>query len=203
MSPRSISKRLDDLLTDFLLEDYESKSGDFVLGRVRGVFFVPNGTSRNKRYYPRQTWEKALEECKSRLEDGMLGTLLHPRTPEWAHPVWSSHVVKRLWIGEDDKGYGEAYVLDTPVGRVVNTFLRSGLVRLYVSSRAWGKTERQGDVEVVVPGQYRLEAFDFVLEPGFLEARPELVEEYGIDRFYEFEPLAEKVLELARRLEDG
>lgn len=165
---------------------YESSGGQQgnskVLGHAVGQFFVPGGVSRNKRYYPPTLWPKILESkgTQEKLQDGMLGTLLHPDPKsKYAHPMYSSHVIKKLWI-DSNKGMGEAFVLDTPVGRIVDTFQKSGLVRLYVSSRAYGKyidgKTYQG-MPIVDENHYMFRTFDWVLEPGFLEAKPEFSEQ--------------------------
>jgi len=166
---------------------YESVGGEDgrnkILAHAVGQFFVPGGVSRNKRYYPPTLWPKILESAttQTKLRDGMLGTLLHPEPKsKFSHPMYASHVVKKLWIEGQNKGMGEAYILDTPVGRIVDTFQKSGLVKLYVSSRAYGKyvdgKTYQG-MPIVDENHYMFNTFDWVLEPGFLEAAPEFVGE--------------------------
>ena len=156
-------------------ESYKSKN-DKILNRIHGSFFVPEGYSRNKRYYSRSLWENKIysEGVQRSLKDGMLGTLLHPTDEKMAHPIYSSHVVKKLWIDNDSNGMGEAYIFDTPVGRIVNTLGESKLVNLYVSSRAYGKitNEKIGGYSKVDENNFILKTFDIVLEPGFFEASP-------------------------------
>ncbi len=181
-----------DFSDDFVpleVELYESVQNiPKVLGKFKGTFFVPDGVSRNKRFYPENLWRKAIgsEPVQESLRDGMLGTLLHPeaqpdgRQSKFAHPIYSSHVVKNLWIDQKKAGMGEGYVLDTPVGRIIETFQKSKLVKLYVSSRAWGKYEdgrKKDGLPVVDEHNYVLKTFDFVLEPGFLEAKPQFNEQ--------------------------
>lgn len=148
-----------------------------ILARFQGQFFVPGGVSRNKRYYPESLWENVLarDTTQLSLKDGMIGTLLHPENEKLSHPMYASHVVKRLWVDGQKRGMGEAYVLDTPVGRIVETFQKSGLVNLYVSSRAWGKYIEGKTFEgmpIVDENNYFFKTFDIVLEPGFMEANP-------------------------------
>lgn len=170
----------------------ESVSGaPKVLAKFSGTFFVPDGASRNKRWYPESLWRKTLESqpVQKALQDGMIGTLLHPTDEKMAHPMYASHVVKSLAITEDvdeargkvrKTGRGEAFILDTPIGRIVETFQRSGLVSLYVSSRAYGKykkDEKHQGMPVVDENNYVLKTFDLVMEPGFLEAKPQFGEQ--------------------------
>lgn len=148
-----------------------------VLARVQGQFFVPDGASRNKRWYSESFWRDVLgrDEVTRSLNDGMLGTLLHPSNDKLAHPMYASHVTKKLWVDNHKKGMGEAYILNTPVGRVVDTFQQSKLVKLYTSSRAYGKYvegKKHEGMPVVDSKNYFLKTFDFVLDPGFIEALP-------------------------------
>jgi len=170
-----------DDLVDFKVDLYESVTDrPKVLAKCVGPFFVPDGVSRNKRFYPEAFWRSVIStpDVTRTLQNGMLGTLLHPTNEKLSHPMYSSHTVKRLWI--DDKsgtkmGLGEAYILDTPIGRIIDTFQSSGMVNLFVSSRAWGKYiegKKHEGMPVVDQKNYVLKTFDFVLEPGFLEARP-------------------------------
>lgn len=166
-----------DDLNNLQVDLYESvRDNPKVLAKVQGQFFVPDGASRNKRWYSESFWRDILgrSEIKQSLEDGMLGTLLHPTDDKLSHPMYSSHVTKRLWI-DGKKGLGEAYILNTPVGRIVDTFEHSGLVKLYTSSRAYGKYvegKKHEGMPVVDSKNYVLKTFDFVLDPGFMAALP-------------------------------
>ncbi|MEM1813691.1 MAG: hypothetical protein QXE04_00210 [Thermoplasmatales archaeon] len=168
--------------TNLRLEERRGVPG--VLGVVEGVFFLPEVPSRNGRVYPRALWERVLSSpdvvrlLENRL---MLGTVGHEDIDFDAlvREQKVSHVVTRLWIGEDGKGYGRAEILDTPVGRILYTLLKSGS-RLAVSSKGWGEykgTNSQG-LFVVDEGSYILERFDFVVDPGFIEAVPGLKEQF-------------------------
>ncbi len=155
-----------------------------VLGILEGVYFLPDGYSRNKRFYPRELWENVIRNMEPVLRSkGVLGTLEHPMKEEDAHPRHASHVLKRLWIGEDGNGYGKSYLLNTPIGSLVyilgSATDENGnpLVPLYMSSRGLGKISgytRDG-YEVVDPKTYILQTFDVVLDPGFIEAKPDFV----------------------------
>jgi uncharacterized Zn finger protein (UPF0148 family) len=90
-----------------------------------------------------------------------------------------SHVVTDLKIMPDGKGWGRAEILDTPVGRVLKTLLESGS-KLSVSSKAYGEYDGQTGEGYwrVSPNSFLLERFDFVVDPGFLEAQPKVKEVY-------------------------
>ena len=169
---------------DLNIELYESVTNiPKVLGRMKGQYFVPDGVSRNNRFYSEGLWKKILESnrVKTKLAAGMIGTVLHPKTTEkdgainLAHPMYASHVTRNLYIDNNKWGIGESYVLDTPMGRRVDTFSKSGLVQLYVSSRAYGKMGRKSinGVPEIDEDSYYLDTFDIVLDPGFLECKIE------------------------------
>jgi len=154
--------------------------GNHILGKVKGTFFVPDGTSRNNRYYPRDLWEKVCKDPSvvSRLkEKRMLGTIGHEQRIDDDAVLNGkiSHIVTTLQV-EGNRGVGEALILDTLAGRALNTLIRAGS-KLFVSSRADGtfKGERNG-IPMVDPETYTLTTFDFVVDPGFLQANPALVE---------------------------
>lgn len=162
----------------------EKVNNKHILGVVSGQFFAPDGESRNGRFYPRSLWEKVLKnsETNNRLgEKTMFGTIGHddsPVTEEQLREGMVSHIVSRLWIDESGRGMGEAIILDTQAGRNLNTYLRAGS-RLSTSSRASGRYvegKQRNGIPIVDEDAYVFETFDFVIEPGFTEARPELME---------------------------
>lgn len=173
-----------DIFEAVTLEISEADSGsagNHALAKVKGVFFVPDGTSRNKRFYPKSLWEKTLsrKEVQEKISaKRMLGTIGHDQVINDTAILEGkvSHIVTKLYIDEKGQGMGEAEILDTPAGRALNTLLKAGS-KLFVSSRAMGgfKGERNG-LPVVDEDSYGLQTFDFVIDPGFLEANPTLKE---------------------------
>lgn len=167
-----------------IVEEVDSDvDGSHVLAKVKGEFFVPDGVSRNGRFYPKSLWENVLgdDRVKSYLENRrMFGTISHEQSLDDQALLEGklSHIVTNLNINENNKGIGEILILDTPAGRILNTIFRAG-GKLFVSSRARGsyvKGKRHEGMPIVDPDNYFLETFDFVLDPGFLEAEPKLVE---------------------------
>lgn len=155
--------------------------GKHILGKIKGCFFVPDGVSRNNRFYPKSLWEKVIssQEVKSKLEERrMFGTISHNQEIDEKAILEGkiSHIITQLYINESGQGIGEAIILDTPAGRVLNTFLRAGS-KLYVSSRANGSFKgEQNGIPSVDESSYELSGFDIVLDPGFVQANPKLVE---------------------------
>lgn len=172
----------------FTLEEASGEvDGKAIIGKIKGNFFVPNGFSRNKRYYSENLWRKQLErsDIKQRLQERrMLGTIGHdPKLDE--NDILEgkvSHIISVLEVKGPKQGYGEALILDTPAGRILNTLGKAG-VKLFTSSRADGKySGTQDGVPCVDEDKYHLQRFDFVLDPGFLEASPEMTEGLSSDQ---------------------
>lgn len=171
-----------DLRFEFL-EDSSEVDGQHVLAKVKGVFFCPDGVSRNKRFYPKQLWEKVLsdepvqQKLKTRTMFGTIGhdTELNDKTLQEG---LFSHITTKAYIDSEGRGIGEALILNTPSGRILNTLLRAGS-ELFVSSRADGRFKgTKNGLPVVDENTYSLKGWDFVLSPGFLEANPKIAEEY-------------------------
>lgn len=154
-----------------------------VLAEVRGPFCFEDVPSRNKRVYPKGSWKAALAipETKRMLEDGlMLGTVGHDDVDfdTLIREGKVSHRTKSLVINEEGVGIGVAEILDTPVGRILNTLIRSGC-NMYVSTKATGSSKER-DIhqnDIVTAETLRLGRIDFVTDPGFLKANPRLREQ--------------------------
>lgn len=160
--------------------------GKYVIGKVSGESFVPDGYSRNKRFYSRDLWEKVIanEGVQTRLQDrNMFGTIGHDTKldDDAFRKGEFTHIVSDIRISEDGKGVADYLILNTEAGRNLNTILRAGS-KIYVSSRADGtfvEGKSKDGMPIVDPDNYHLETFDFVLDPGFLQASPSLKEAYN------------------------
>jgi hypothetical protein len=169
---------------DFRLVEAKEKKRPGVLAVVEGTFFVADKPSRNGRIYPRELWENVLSssDLKRMLQNRLLfGTVGHveEQLDDLIREGKVSHVVTDLKIMPDGRGWGRAEILDTPVGRVLKMLLESGS-KLAVSSKAYGEYEGQTGEGYwrVSPSSFLLERFDFVVDPGFLEAQPQVKEVY-------------------------
>ena len=156
--------------------------GKYILARASGPAFFPNTTSRNNVFYPKEAWENAIadEEFQHRLKNRLVfGTIGHDPeiTDNEVRKGEFSHIVTKVWIGEDDIGYAEYLVLNTEPGRILNTLLRAG-VGISVSTKGYGTTIETSDkdTEMVDPDNFSFDRIDFVIDPGYLQAKPELKE---------------------------
>ena len=170
----------------------EKREGYNVLGILEGQHFVPDGFSRNKRYYDRYLWLKQLKEnseVERMIKDrSMFGTIGHDMdvSEKELREGLVSHITTDLQLEKNGiAGYGRSEILDTPAGRALHCYLKAG-VNLYVSSRADGSFKNETvynkefdlDVPVLDPETFQLERFDIVLKPGFLQANPKLAESF-------------------------
>jgi len=146
-----------------------------VLGVLKGGHFAPNGHSRNGgRFYSEGLWAKqfgksGIRECMA--NGRMLGSIGHDLdlTDENLRKGLFSHYTK---APNPKTGYAETYVLTSPTGQVLHSYL-SGGVKLFFSSRAEGSLaagQRVNGRPVVDEDSFKLERFDIVMNPGFLQA---------------------------------
>jgi len=176
----------EDFGTQVLELDESTPRSPHVLARIKGPFFFADTPSRNGRIYPKALWERVLssEDTQRKLQERlMFGTVGHADMDfdTLIREQKVSHVVTSLRLDpRTGTGIGEADILDTPVGRVLYTLLKSGS-RISVSTKGLGqyKGKDENGNQVVDPDTYQLLRIDCVCDPGFLQARPELQEAYG------------------------
>jgi hypothetical protein len=159
--------------------------GTSILGIIEGPMFVPDGDSRNGRHYTRQFWETVIarEEVQFRLRKGLMGGQIGHKITPVTDEDWNkgevSHKVVKLWITDDNEGWGKIVIFNTPAGRNLKVYFDSK-TELYTSSRASGdyvEGLKINSLPVVDESTFYLDTFDFVQNPGFLQAQPILVEE--------------------------
>lgn len=171
---------------DYLNEHTKSSvvDGKNILAVVEGIFFVPDGVSRNERFYPKKFWDSILsrnETIERIANKQMMGTIGHfdrNVSEEDIQEGRVSHIVTKLWVDEENRGMGQAYVLGTPAGRNLYVLMKAGC-KIKTSSRASGdfkSDENYNGMPIVDENNYYLETFDFVINPGFLETNPSIKE---------------------------
>ena len=154
-----------------------NSDGKFI---VAGQFSKADLRNENGRVYRRSMWENVLK--RPQIVDAlkkrkMLGELGHPDKIETT-PLNVSHIVTNLELKPNGEIYGEAEILDTPSGRVLRTLYEAG-VTMGISSRGYlpeGSNLFAEGEDLIVPDDYELITFDFVIDPSSQGAEPTVQE---------------------------
>lgn len=158
------------LLTSYELFDYSpemiKESKELNDGRVimKGILQKADSLNQNGRVYPRAILEREVRNYqKFIIENRALGECDHPDSSV-VNLKNVSHIVREAHI--DDKGtvLGTVELLNTPSGKILQSLVESG-VKLGISSRGVGSTQKQGDY-YVVQDDFQLIAWDYVSEPS-------------------------------------
>jgi len=135
---------------------------------IKGPFMVCNETNRNQRQYPLEEMQREVrrynEECISKKR--AFGELNHPTSADVSLDK-ACHLVTRLNF-EGNVVMGEAKVLSTPAGMIVESLINDGC-SLGVSSRSLGQLEESNEGFNVVRDM-RLIAIDCVADPSYPKA---------------------------------
>lgn len=143
-------------------EDREANGGKLLMRCIMQRADTPN---QNKRIYPRKILDREFENyMKAVRENRAVGELDHPDTSTVSVEK-VSHIVREMgWDG--DKWMGRVEVLPTPMGKIVESLVESG-VTLGISSRGVGSTSKsEGEGCDIVQDDFTLVAFDLVAEPS-------------------------------------
>lgn len=143
---------------------------------VSGQFSKADLRNENGRVYKRSMWESVLH--RPQIVDAlkkrkMLGELGHPDKIETTLKE-VSHIVTALELKDDGEIWGEAEILNTPNGQILKTLYEAG-VQLGISSRGYlpeGSNLYAEGEDLIVPDDYELITFDFVIDPSSQGAEP-------------------------------
>lgn len=152
---------------------------------IRGPFSKGGVVNKNKRVYPVSVLKEQVDSCQEAIKaNRMVGELEHPSSPK-INLERVALKVNELRMADDGTMLGEMEVLDTPLGKTLQTLIDSG-VGLGVSTRGTGTTKKvkyrneNGMFEDVVEVQpdFKLRAIDVVFDPSAGEAgTPQFVAE--------------------------
>ena len=144
--------------------------------RVRGLFQEAEKKNGNRRVYGKPLLEREVTKLQPLLaERRLVGELDHPKD-EIVHLTNASHLVTGLHM-EGNKIIGEAEVLNTPSGKVLQELLSAG-VKIGISSRAVGGLTYDADKDCYnVNENLKLITWDMVSDPSCQGAFPGLVSE--------------------------
>lgn len=145
-----------------------------VIGHFEGQCADANITNKNGLDITSEVWETvfASEEYQQAIDLGWyIGFLGHPEDPNCMDFEHACIVMKSGRIDSDGKIYGEFDLIDTPVGRIVKSFIDAG-VTFGISVRG------AGDIidNSVDPDTFVFRGFDLVTFPAYPDAIPTFTE---------------------------
>lgn len=141
-------------------ESREQNGGKIVL---RGTLQKADTLNQNGRIYPISVLEREIRNYqKFIIENRALGELDHP-DDSVVNLKNVSHIVREAFL-EGNVVKGSVEILDTPSGKILQSLIEAG-VKLGISSRGVGSTQKQGDYHVV-QDDFQLICWDFVSEPS-------------------------------------
>lgn len=158
-----------------VMEKAEAKVTNNGIIVVEGVFQKGNQPNANRRVYPTEYLLKEVERLSVLTRDrALVGELDHPFYPDpneasIIHAQHSSHVIVKLWA-EGDIVYGRAEALNTPVGQILQEFIKKK-VQIGVSSRALGDVRDGVDGFQYVDESLKIITFDMVVGPSVVESK--------------------------------
>jgi len=165
------------LLTDIRILDSlqiinESTEGGKRM-KVRGVFQRADEANNNNRIYPQKVLENAINNLIEAVQERRcVGELDHP-SYDMVKLSNASHIITNLRFEGKDV-IGEAEILSTPAGKVVEALIRDG-IKIGISSRGMG-TLSEGKGHKIVNEDFKLLTFDIVADPSTRGAYPSLTE---------------------------
>lgn len=144
--------------------------------KIRGRFQKCDEQNNNGRIYPRKVLESQVKEIQDKIrERSLVGALDHPPN-DAIHLSQASHLITNLRVDKSGDVIGEAEILSTPNGKIVEALLNDG-VKIGISSRGLGSVTETGTGNgSIVNEDFKLVTFDLVSDPSTKGAFPELTE---------------------------
>jgi len=134
---------------------------------MKGICIQGNVKNANQRVYPTYEINRAVSKISDQIAGGssVLGEVDHPEDLK-INLDRVSHMLTSMWM-EGANGYGKLKILPTPMGKLVETMLQSG-VKLGVSSRGSRNVdEGSGNVS-----EFDIITVDVVAQPSAPNAYP-------------------------------
>ena len=141
---------------------------------MKGVFIQGDKRNQNQRVYPAREIARAVKTLNDQIAGGysVLGEVDHPDDLR-INLDRVSHMITDMWMDGAD-GYGKLKILPTPMGKLVEAMLTSG-VKLGVSSRGSGNVKEDGSGEV---SDFEIITVDVVAQPSAPGAYPTPIYEH-------------------------
>lgn len=147
--------------TGFIMEDRSANNGRLIL---KGPMQRAEKENQNHRVYPKRLLSREFQNYDKPIREGRaIGELDHPDTSTVSLEK-ASHVVREQWW-DGDTWMGKIEVLSTPMGKILENLLESGVV-VGISSRGVGSTSKNESGADIVQDDFNLIAFDMVAEPS-------------------------------------
>jgi len=159
---------------------------------MKGICIQGNVKNANQRVYPTFEINKAVQKISDTISGGqsVLGEVDHPEDLK-INLDRVSHMLTNMYM-EGNNGYGKLKILPTPMGKLVETMLQSG-VKLGVSSRGSGNVdETTGNVS-----DFDIITVDVVAQPSAPNAYPTPIYESLLNMRH-----GHKVLEVAKAVKE-
>lgn len=171
-----------------------SKKG--VLRIIKGPIAEWDNLNRNNRKYSEKLWDKTMASSYVQEQlryQTLYGEANHPTDRYEVDFSRVSHSIVEMWkVPASNQIFATIYILDTPLGRILNTLYEAGGILGY-STRAGGNLiQRKGYVEVD-ENTYNFITLDAVPYPSVESARPSVVE--GVEQEIPKKVLSEEVHE--------
>lgn len=133
---------------------------------LTGIFMQAGIRNRNGRVYPLAEMSAAVQQAQTIIKErnGIFGELDHPESLT-INLDRVSHAITELHM-QGNNVVGKAKLLPTPMGKIAETLLESG-VRYGVSSRGSGSVSESGDVS-----SFAIVTVDLVATPSAPGAMP-------------------------------
>ena len=155
-----ISEEIQDV--EYITEQKENGKKNY---KIKGIFMQADIKNRNGRVYPQEVLEKEVRRYnKDQINNNRAyGELGHPEGPT-INLERASHMITKLY--PDGKNFiGEAKVLSTPMGKIVENLLDDG-AKLGVASRGMGSLNQKNGANYVRDDFYLATAADIVADPS-------------------------------------
>lgn len=150
-----------DYKADLLVEDQAKNNGKIILS---GIIQKADQLNQNKRVYPNEILKREIENYQKAVRDNRaVGELDHPESSSVSLKN-VSHIIREMWWNGNDV-CGRVEVLPTSAGEELAKLLKAG-VKIGISSRGVGSTEKTNEGYDVVQPDYQIICFDIVSEPS-------------------------------------
>ncbi len=155
-----ISEHIEDV--EYITEEKDNGEKTY---KIKGVFMQSEVKNRNGRVYPFPVLEKEVNRYNKDYvnENRAFGELGHPDGPT-VNLERASHMITSL-KPEGKNFIGEAKILKTPMGKIVENLMDAG-GKLGVSSRGMGSLEQKNGANYVKNDFYLATAADIVADPS-------------------------------------